>query len=59
LWLRAPRAAGEIFDALSERGILVRSFHARGGRLSQQVRVTIGTAAENDAFFEAYSQLSA
>jgi histidinol-phosphate aminotransferase len=57
LWLRAPRAAGEIFSGLAERGILVRSFHARGGRLSHQLRVTIGTPAENDAFFDAYSEL--
>ena len=57
LWLRASRPANELFASLGERGILVRSFHARGGRLAQQIRVTIGTRSENDAFFEAYRQL--
>jgi histidinol-phosphate aminotransferase len=59
LWLLASRPAGEMFDGLCERGILVRSFHARGGRLAHQIRVTIGTADENDAFFEAYRALLA
>jgi histidinol-phosphate aminotransferase len=57
LWLRAERPAGELFDALSARGILVRSFHSRGGRLANQLRVTIGTPQENDAFFDAYRSL--
>jgi histidinol-phosphate aminotransferase len=59
LWLRAERAAGELYAALCERGVLVRSFHTRGGRLAQQLRVTIGTPAENDAFFDAYRALLA
>jgi histidinol-phosphate aminotransferase len=57
LWLRAERPAGELFEALSARGILVRSFHSRGGRLANQLRVTIGTPQENDAFFDAYRTL--
>ncbi|HVJ14295.1 MAG TPA: histidinol-phosphate transaminase [Polyangiaceae bacterium] len=48
LWLCTERAAGDVFDALCQRGILVRSFHERGGRLAHQLRVTIGTPAEND-----------
>ena len=59
LWLRSERAAGEVFSALGEQGILVRSFHTRGGRLAQQLRVTIGMPAENDAFFDAYRALVA
>jgi histidinol-phosphate/aromatic aminotransferase/cobyric acid decarboxylase-like protein len=37
---------------------LVRSFHARGGRLANQLRVTIGTAAENDELYAALAELS-
>ena len=50
LWFRTERLASELFQALGERGVLVRSFHQRGGRLAQQLRVTIGTATENDRF---------
>lgn len=57
LWIRSERAAGEVFEGLKRRGILVRSFHTRGGRLAQQLRVTIGTAAENDAFLAAFREL--
>jgi histidinol-phosphate aminotransferase len=57
LWLQTERPAVEVFEGLKERGILVRSFHARGGRLAHQLRVTIGTSAENDAFLTAFSDL--
>jgi histidinol-phosphate aminotransferase len=58
LWLRTERPAGELYEALKQRSILVRSFHGRGGRLSQQLRVTIGTAAENDEFLAALAELT-
>jgi histidinol-phosphate aminotransferase len=58
LWLRTERPAGEQYEALKQRSILVRSFHNRGGRLSQQLRVTIGTAAENDEFLAALAELT-
>ena len=57
LWVQTERPAVEVFEGLKERGILVRSFHARGGRLAQQLRVTIGTVAENDAFLAAFRAL--
>lgn len=57
LWVQSERPALEIFEGLKERGVLVRSFHARGGRLAQQLRVTIGTIAENDAFLAAFRAL--
>jgi histidinol-phosphate aminotransferase len=57
LWVRSERPASEVFEGLKERGVLVRSFHARGGRLAQQLRVTIGTIAENDAFLTAFRAL--
>jgi len=58
LWLRTERPASELYEALKQRSILVRSFHNRGGRLSQQLRVTIGTAAENDEFLATLAELT-
>jgi len=53
LWVGTPRPAAEVHAALLARGVLVRSFHAAGGRLAHRLRVTIGTPAENDALLEA------
>jgi histidinol-phosphate aminotransferase len=58
LWLRSERPAAEIHDALKQRGILVRSFHSRGGRLAHQLRVTIGSASENDELAAALAELT-
>jgi histidinol-phosphate aminotransferase len=58
LWLRCRKPAVELYDALKQRGILVRSFHTRGGRLAHQLRVTIGTAAENDELCAALTELT-
>ena len=58
LWLRSQRPAGELYEALKERSILVRSFHARGGRLAHQLRATIGTPAENDELTRALAELT-
>jgi histidinol-phosphate aminotransferase len=58
LWLRTERPAGELYEALKQRSILVRSFHARGGRLANQLRVTIGTPAENDELCAALIELT-
>jgi histidinol-phosphate aminotransferase len=52
LWIGTPRPAGEVFDALAARSILVRSFHSRGGRLANRLRVTIGLPHENDRFLD-------
>lgn len=54
LWLRLPGAADETFEKLRKRGVLVRSFHGRGGRLERCLRVTIGTPKQNDQFVEAF-----
>jgi histidinol-phosphate aminotransferase len=48
LWVKTPRPASEVFEALRARGVLVRSFHEKGGRLAHQLRITIGTPSEND-----------
>jgi histidinol-phosphate aminotransferase len=53
LWVATPRPAAEVHRSLLERGVLVRSFHAAGGRLANRVRVTLGTPAENDELLEA------
>jgi histidinol-phosphate aminotransferase len=48
LWARTVRPASEVWGALAERGILVKSFHATGGRMLHQVRITVGLPEEND-----------
>lgn len=58
LWFHCERPALELFDGLRERGVLVRSFHQRGGRLAHQLRVTIGTRAENDRFLSCLGELT-
>jgi histidinol-phosphate aminotransferase len=58
LWLRSERPASELYEALKQRGILVRSFHGRGGRLAHQLRVTVGTSAENDEVSQALAELT-
>ncbi len=58
LWFRSERPAAELFQGLQERGVLVRSFHARGGRLANQLRVTIGTREENDRFLDCLRELT-
>jgi histidinol-phosphate aminotransferase len=58
LWLRTERPAAELYEALKRRSILVRSFHGRGGRLLHQLRVTIGTPAENDELAAALTELT-
>jgi len=38
--------------------VLARSFHPRGGRLTNQLRVTIGTREENDRFLSCLRELT-
>ena len=45
--------APELFDQLVGRGILVKSFGQAGGGLDRCLRVSLGTAEENDAFMTA------
>jgi len=58
LWRRCERPAGELTEALKQRSLLVRSFHARGGRLANQLRVTVGTPAENDELCAALAEFT-
>ena len=47
LWVEAPGPADELAAALAARGVLVKSFGGRGGRLTKRLRITVGTADEN------------
>lgn len=58
LWLHSERPAADLFQGLQDRGVLVRSFHQRGGRLANQLRVTIGTREENDRFLGCLRELT-
>jgi len=49
--------AGIIFDGLKERGVLVKNLDKAGGLLTDCLRVTVGTPAENEAFIAALKQL--
>lgn len=53
LWIGLPKPAEEVFTELKKQSVLVRSFHGRGGRMEQYLRVTVGTKPENDRFLEA------
>lgn len=52
LLFRVPRAP-EIFDGLKERRILIKKLTGSHPALKDCLRVTVGTAAENDAFLDA------
>ncbi len=54
LWFETTREAAALYDGLAERGVLIRSFHNRGGRLAHCLRVTIGTREENDRFLDTF-----
>jgi histidinol-phosphate aminotransferase len=47
--------ASAVFEALKARGVLIKNLSAAGGLLTDCLRVTVGTAAENAAFLEALS----
>jgi histidinol-phosphate aminotransferase len=46
-------AAGEIFAALKRRGVLIKKLAGSHPMLDDCLRVTVGTAVENDAFVAA------
>ncbi|MGA2450528.1 MAG: histidinol-phosphate transaminase [Polyangiaceae bacterium] len=57
LWVGTPRPAKDVYEELTARGILVRSFHKAGGRLANHLRITIGAPDENDRLVEALATL--
>ena len=52
LWVETPGPAGDLCEALAARGVLIKSFHASGGRLARRARITVGLPAENDRLLE-------
>ena len=53
VWIKTPQPAAEVFGKLVQKGVLVRSFHHIGGRMTHQLRVTIGSPKDNDRLLEA------
>lgn len=53
VWIKTPTLASDVFAGLVKRGVLVRSFHHMSGRMTHQLRVSIGLASDNDRMLEA------
>ena len=53
IWVRTPGPAEPVFQSLVNDGVLVRSFHASGGRLANRLRITVGRDEENEALVAA------
>jgi len=58
LWVESARPAEAVHSALRQRGILVRSFHQRGGRLARRLRITIGRRAQHERLLSELKSLS-
>jgi histidinol-phosphate aminotransferase len=58
LWVKTERPAHEVVLGLAARGVLVKSFHAAGGRMAHQMRVTVGTEGETGLLLEAMRAIS-
>jgi histidinol-phosphate aminotransferase len=56
LWVGCKRPASEVSAALAAKSILVRSFHASGGRLATRLRVTVGLPHENERLLDELSR---
>ncbi|WP_291511073.1 histidinol-phosphate transaminase [Acidithiobacillus sp.] len=56
LLFRLPGRAAAIYEGLRERGVLIRAFTGHP-RLSDHLRVSVGTPAENDRFLSALEGL--
>ena len=56
--LRVPEGrAGELFEGLKQKGVLVKNLHGSHPSLSDCLRITIGKPEENDVFVNAFKQL--
>jgi histidinol-phosphate aminotransferase len=56
VYLRPQRPAGELFEQLRRRGVLVRRV---AGTRAEALRVTVGKPEENDRFLEAWKEVTA
>lgn len=54
VWVKTARPAADVLLGLASGGVLVRSFHAAGGRLAHQLRISIGSPGDNDLMLEAF-----
>ena len=55
---RAPKGrANAIFDGIKERGVLIKNMRASEGPLADCLRVTVGSADENNAFITALNSV--
>lgn len=50
LWLSVGSAEADVAATLKDKGVLVRGYYERGGRLAHQLRVTVADPATNDEF---------
>lgn len=57
LWVKTPGPAEDIYARLVREKILVRSFHRSGGRLTSQLRITVGTSEQNDRLVTALRKI--
>ncbi|MGB8517836.1 MAG: histidinol-phosphate transaminase [Gallionella sp.] len=55
LLLRVARAK-EIFEGLKQRGVLIKNLHGGHAMLENCLRVTVGTADENEQFIAAFKE---
>lgn len=58
VWVKTSLPAEQVFTALVADKVLVRSFHASGGRLASQLRITIGTDSENARLLESLTKIA-
>ena len=57
LLCRVSSDGDQVFRNLMDKGVLVKNLHAKGTRLENCLRVTVGTREENTAFVEALKSL--
>jgi histidinol-phosphate aminotransferase len=57
LFRTEPGRARALYDALCERGVLIRCLDGAHPLLADCLRVTVGTASENEAFLKALAEL--
>jgi histidinol-phosphate aminotransferase len=54
LWVVPERAPGAVWQALVDKGVLVRAFTSYGGEVARGLRVSVGSREANDALLAAW-----
>ena len=57
LWVKSPIAASVLAKRLEAEGVRIRQFATAVGRLTDRVRITVGSASENDRLLEALARI--